>query len=344
MAVSLIEKAYTDQIKKGSALVYLRRLILFVLFFVVLDIGVPFLYLSALNRFNLKNNYNIEYADVLIFGDSHASFGIDPSVFNDNGIPTISYAKGDHYSEFNYYLYKKIVEKYQPPKSIIISTPYFFFNDSREESIFYLLDQAEFSKRYFKNLFSYGRSNFLNYNELFQAFPSFLAKTVLHHPDKLEDYGYAININPRFINTDLITNYHKQEGQKEVHYIEDGYSKKNKKNSRSYYYFKELLKELFEDGVTVFLVETPEYVDTQKMIHGKEFFYQEIEEEIKNYSNIYFIKQSDMVSIDPTDIKLFFDSSSNSHLSFYGSKIYTAELIDIINKNLYYTEFLDLNN
>lgn len=303
----------------------------FVLLFLILDIIAPFLYLYTLDALRLKNYYVVDYADFLVLGDSHASFGVDPDIFNTAGVSALSYAKAGHYSEFNYFLYNKISNKFKPPRAVIISIPYFFFsNESPKDSIFSLLDKNEFFRYYFNDLFTHP-SNFFAYREMFQFFPSLLIKTVIHHPRKLIGYGYGVKTNPHFIDTDMVKDGIEFNGQIKIDYLKEGYSKKDRKNRRNYNYFIKLLDLLSRDKVQVFLVETPEYIDTAKNITGIKIFYEEMEEEVKKYNNVYFVKKGDSNSIDIHDKSLFFNGGGpNSHLSFKGSKLYTHELFSII--------------
>lgn len=303
----------------------IRCSIYFVLIFLFLDIAIPYSYLFLLNKLNLKKSYNYEYSGILVLGDSHGSFGIDPETLNQSGETAHSYAKGGHYSEFNYYLYKNLQARFEHPKKVIVSIPYFYLDASENDDIFLALGDNDFSRYYISNIFSPPYSNLFKYKMSFQNFPSYLFYKVKNKA--YTDYGYAINTNPNFIVTDLSQTYTESKNSDTIDFVKDGHSKNDEKNARSLYYFRKLLDEFGKDNVTVFLVEVPEYIDTQEKLTGKEIFYREIEEEIQKYSNIYFIKQRDIPEIDPRDKTLFFDAGMNSHMSLKGSKFYTRLLI-----------------
>ncbi len=279
-------------------------------------------------QINTQDIYKFIESDLLILGDSHASMALDPSLFVNKGLRTTSYSKAGHYAEFNYYLYQKYRDKYPAPSIVIISTPYFVFSNSEKDKIYFLFDQNKFLTYYFSNNIL-SITNFFDFRELFLRLPLQTYYESVNKKDVNYNYGYATNINPTFITENLITkNYMTDLHQKKIEY-KDKYSKDIAKNKKNYFYLDELLAMLVRDNVRVCLIETPEYIDIENIILGKEKFYQEMQTLVKKYSNVTFLQESDITSIDPYDKSLFFDAGYNSHLSFEGSQLYTQEIIDL---------------
>ena len=215
------------------------------------------------------------------------------------------------------------------PRAIIISTPYFLFSNSNDiNAIYSLLDFKDFTKYYFTTLFS-EYSNLYHYREIFQNIPSFLFRAMTKDERRSINYGYAININPTY-RYKTISSSSNPLNSNQVHYSNDGYSLTNNKNKRNAEYFYKLLQAISDDGVKIFLLETPEYYEIDKELTGRDIFYSEIEKEISNFSNIHFIKQLDIKSINRKNKEMFFNGGLNSHLSFKASKIFSKEILNIL--------------
>ncbi len=320
---------------------FLIKISLFLVLFFLLDMSIPYITLLALKSFNVTSFYEWKPVDVLVLGDSHTAFALNPSIFQQHGLTAENYSRNGHYSEFNYFFYQYYKQRYTVPKAVIISTPYFMFSPAEFEQVellYNLRDAEQFTENYFKFVVI-PRSKLYEYRMVIQRLPSFAYRMISDKAPVKVKYGYAINLNPYFETTSLATrNYHSDPSRKKlVDYVNDNYSKNTWYARRSLIFFQKLLDELHKDDVWVILIETPEYIDTQEVIINRDVFYTELEEEIESYSKVIFIRQHDISSIDFADKTLFFDGGYqeiNSHLSFVGSKIYTEEIVMLLQKQL----------
>jgi hypothetical protein len=311
-----------------NLLLFIKRASLFLLIFFVLDIILPLFYFQTIYTLNLKNTYEIEYSDVIILGDSHTAFGVDPNLFQENGLSAKNYSKGGHYPEFNYYFYKKYRENNPPPKVVFISSPYFIFSDSNKDLLFYLLDKDAFINYYFKNI-QLLTPNLYKYNKLFQNLPLF-ASRMFSSSKHILDYGYVPKNSSIPITKDSRIN--SVEAINQIGYSEY-YSKNINNYKRASKYLNMLLEDLNNDGVKTYLVETPEYYTTKSHISNKNLYYDEINEIASKYENTEFLNQDLFSSINSKNNNLFYDTGINSHLNYAGSQLLSNKLLEILNND-----------
>ena len=330
-------KKFIENIEGFSEIkLFFRKVIIFVVIFLLLDMVLVPLFLVTSKKFVHSAYYEIKNADCLIFGASHSSFALNPSIINEYGLTAVNYSKGGHNSVLNYYLYEKYRKEFSPPKVVIISCPYFNFSaETDSETIFNLLSYSEFAGYMFSNIFEF-KLKLFKYRKILSDMHTQIFKSIFSEKKPIRKIGYLYDFSPELKNTNLTTNiqipsdrvvYFKED------YVEDGYSKKDISNKEIIEYFHKLLKILQKDNVFVVLVEIPEYIGTRESILNKEIFYKEVKEEIKEYTNTIFINQTEIESFDFEDKTLFFDGGyglTNSHLSYKGSNQYTKILMNML--------------
>jgi len=271
-------------------------------------------------------------------GDSHTSAALDPALFTEHLLSALNYSRGGHYAEFNTAFYLKYRREYGPPRVVLISAPYFIFaNGSEATAILSLLSFEELTNYYVQNQ-KLSIPNFYRYNALFQEAPLYAGRLVQGEYNALMHYGYQDELDATFRTKDLtISKLITEAATTLTSDYRSGYSKTARKNSTNLKFLQRLLNHLYADKVTVFLVETPEYIGTQEYIQGKDVFYREIQDELLGYPNTTFVAQTAIMAIDPGDKTLFSDGdygNGNSHLSYKGSQLYTKEIINTILEKL----------
>ena len=239
------------------------------------------------------------------------------------------------YIDFHNEFYTCYRENFPPPKVILISTPIFMIRKSDLAPKIYLMNKNQFKKYYFS------RDNLLSlklyeYHTLFQKTPVFLYHLLSGKRKKI--HGYMEENHPELKKKSLnqIKSY-KKSTNRIVNYLDSDYNFNTKNNQDQLNQFHKILASMQKDGVSVFLIETPEYIGTQETYTERDAFYKDLQEVISGYTNVTIITQKEIYEIDPTDRSLFSDGGwreINSHLSIKGSKIYTKSIINRITHQL----------
>ncbi len=327
------------------------KLSVFVVIFLLFDfLAIPRIVLLLNEHFDLRQYYcRVESADIIVLGDSHTSFAISPDVLRKKGHSCMNYSKGGHYNSFNYFFYKVYREKFKKPEFAIVSVPVFFlkapdFEDlprlTGSEGLRIMIEESSLDPASYAGMVGNLEVNLYKYRfaltegvfwGLYGKIRGTGNRKALYTP-----IGYATNTNSSFRTETLLTNKRVQEIEKNwdgryIDYPESDFYINSDENREKLRYFVELLDLLNKDGVKVLLVETPEYISTLRYVKNREDFYKGVSGIAAEYSNVVFIPQYEIKSIDNSKPELFFDGGKgvlNSHLSFEGSILYTEELYD----------------
>jgi hypothetical protein len=113
---------------------FLQRLLLFALPLVVIWAGIELLYRTIPNNYSLKNTNVVKHytdAEVLILGNSHSFFGINPQYFKSKAFNFSNVSQGLFADEL---LFNKHIERFGNLKYLILNVDYFTLSQKDNSS------------------------------------------------------------------------------------------------------------------------------------------------------------------------------------------------------------------
>ncbi|MEN8223029.1 MAG: hypothetical protein ABFR36_07195 [Acidobacteriota bacterium] len=277
-----------------------------------------------------KNFYN-----TLILGSSRTKQGLHPWYLKKYlGLNAFTRARAGHYLKYNYRYYKLFKKKHKVPEYLFYGIDYFIFNINSSERRLNKLSTIKKNSKQIKST--------ENYNMYFNPihYPSLLVynkKPIDTFTIDLIDHLAENSDNKEKIS--LISDFR---GQKRT--IPPGHLKEPlnwKKREYIKYPGKEgkyldlLLKELENDKVKVFFVIFPSFINVYKTNYQRELFLNDIKSIVEKYSNITILSYNMPDDFELSNPRYFRDGSFgkvNSHLSYYGAKVFNKKLCEDIRK------------
>jgi hypothetical protein len=309
---------------------FLRRGLSFAALMLAIDLAVPFGLMCALQTTGIGLHYALPAHQVLVLGASHLSFAVDDQEWTTAGIDVLHCSRDGQFAEFYAAFYDAYRRRHPAPSLMMIDAPFFMFQRSRYELLLALGDSFDLNDGFVTTL-RQPTSRLYEYGEVFQLLPA-IAYRRLRGEDREVPCGYASQLYADYVTMDLVRRGYPAKDDGGRHdYVADGWSVAD--NPMPAASLRRLVDRLRRDGVTLALVETPEFIDSQRSTVGRDLFYADLEALAPPGPGIVHLRQADMRSVDVADPRQFYDGGwniGNSHLSRAGSQPYTRELLGVV--------------
>lgn len=281
-------------------------------------------------------------ADVLVLGDSHTQRSINPN-FTDL-FDVYNFSKTGNYLPINYAIYAAYREFNPAPKYVVLSMEPWSFRDKPFLGNYFLVPNKSHGSRYIeesmlepKNYFSRLKEFKLNVIENAGFTTEFLLRLISRSLLKKEKEcitGKSYVLDRNLSNRDNNIADIKRPGHFKVTDYDHSFSPFSEHNKINLKYFKLLIDQLAQDGVRLVLLESPRFIGASDSIGNVLQFYHDIERIIKNYNNVFFLKNN-FFKINHADPYIFYDGSwgnPNSHLNGKGAAIFNEQFFQWLNK------------
>jgi len=266
------------------------------------------------------------FYDTLIFGSSRTAAAIHPLyLYNHLGLKAYRMAKSDRYPHYYYLVYRNFKNRFGKPKYLIYGVDYFMFNMKTSK---FLLMSASMKRR---------RVRKIDILKKPPAAPALLGEVsfLLRWKRKLDRtisdilYKYALELDrpaesginaagiSRFTGNKVTvksSSLIQPDRWEKFPYIHSDHGEGD--------YLKRLFDELEGDGVSVFLVDIPDFIGTYESKSEKTRFLKDIRSLIRGRKNFYFLHYNHPEKFDLSNPRYFKDGKygeENSHMSYYGS-------------------------
>ena len=298
------------------------KLFVFLLLVSVVVIAIEYRLRHHINNDNLAYKYrydemfnNNTKSDVLIFGASHASHAIIPKKINISGHKVYNFAFNAAAPNFNYNLYKDIVNvHYTQPKLIIYSVNWFMFDSKK----LWRKRSDDYKYMSSKNVFELTKNNI---SSVMMPYDYLL---ITHESDIFTSLKETMNTDIH--NNILIDHYDNGFVPYDANYITDLKKKDIHNDNKEIEGFIMFVNFIKSKHIPLIFVETPEYLKEAKInnVINNNIIISNIAEKY----NIPFLNYNNSLTSYINYDKQYF--SDQGHLNYLGARTFS----DVLSKDI----------